>query len=73
MGLVVVNLMGPMSVETWTGMCYALVVVKVSSWFKVGQPLRLKSKASTALQEIIAMLERQSGLKLKQICSDVGT
>ena len=36
MDLVVVNLTGPISVLTWSGMSYALMVVKASCCFPIG-------------------------------------
>ena len=60
MGLIVVDLAGPMSVETWTEMQYALVTVEVSCQFPVGQLLQSKDEAATALKETVAMLKRQS-------------
>jgi hypothetical protein len=73
MELVVVDLTGPMSVETWTGMAYALVAVETSRRFGVGELLKSKDEAGEALKRIIAMLERQSGKLLRKICTDNGT
>jgi hypothetical protein len=73
MELLVVDLTGPMSVETWTGMAYALVAVEASRRFGVGELLKSKDEAGEALKRIIAMLERQSGKLLRKICTDNGT
>src|ERR1700727_1079206 len=61
MELVVVDLTGPMSVETWTGMSFALVALESSRRFGVGELLKSKDKVAETLKWIIAMLERQSG------------
>ena len=50
MELVVVDLTGPMSVETWTGMAYALVAVEASRRFGVGELLKSKDEAGEALK-----------------------
>jgi hypothetical protein len=57
MELIVVDLTGPMSVPTWSGMLYTLVVIEVSCHFPVRHLLRLKDEAARALQEIVAILE----------------
>ena len=56
MELVVVNIVGPMSVETWTRMSYALVAVESSCCFGVGELLKSKDEAAEALKWIIARL-----------------
>lgn len=73
MELVVMDITGPMSVETWTGRAYAMVVIEASCRFGVGRLLERKEDVASTLKEIIAMLERQSGLKLKKMRSDNGT
>ena len=73
MELVVVDLTGPMSVPTWTGMYYALIVVEASCRFGVGELLQSKDEVADALKWIIVMLERQSGKLLKVMRSDNGT
>ena len=73
MDLVVADLTGPMKIETWTGMRYALVLVEVSSRYGVMRLLRTKDEAPDMLKEIIALLERQSERKLKCLCTDNGT
>ncbi|KAI5980459.1 hypothetical protein F5J12DRAFT_789215 [Pisolithus orientalis] len=39
----------------------------------VGWLLEKKEEVASALKEVVAMLERQLGLKLKKMCSDNGT
>jgi GAG-pre-integrase domain/Integrase core domain len=73
MDLLVVDLTGPMSVETWSGMQYAFVAVEISCRLPVGRLLRSKDEAGTALKETVAMLEQQSGKLLKRIRCDNGT
>ena len=73
MELIVIDLTGPMSVETWTGMLYALVAVKASCRFGVGELLKSKDEAAEALKWIITMLERQSGKLLMKLCTNNGT
>src|ERR1700719_39941 len=70
MDLIVANLTGPMKVETWSGMQYALVTVKVSSRYGVVHLLKSKDEAPAVLREVIAMIERQSGQKLKKLRTD---
>ncbi|KAI5997810.1 hypothetical protein F5J12DRAFT_678575, partial [Pisolithus orientalis] len=62
-----------MSVETWTRHAYAMVIIEASCQFRVGWLLEKKEEVASALKEVVAMLERQSGLKLKKMCSDNGT
>jgi len=68
--LVVMNLTGPISVPTWDGYVYALVVVEVSCQYPVGHLLKSKEKAGGAVKDVIAILEHQSGLKVKRLRSD---
>jgi len=65
--LVVVNLTGPISVPTWDGYVYALVIVEVSCRYPIGRLLKSKEEARGAVRDVIAMLERQSGLKVKRL------
>jgi hypothetical protein len=58
MDLVVVDLTGPMSAKTWSGMSYALVIIEVCYHFPVGRLLRTKDEAAENLKEVIATLER---------------
>lgn len=62
--LVVVDLTGPMSVETWTGMSYTLVAVEASCRFGVGELLKSKDEVGEALKGIVARLEHQANCKL---------
>jgi hypothetical protein len=73
MELVVVDLTGPMSVETWSGMSYAFIAVEMHSRMSFGELLASKDKVAETLKTIIVKLERQSGIKTKWICSDNGT
>jgi hypothetical protein len=70
MGLLVVDLTGPMSVETWSGMLYASVVVEASCRFGSGDLLALKDDAYGMLTRTVTRLERQSGEKCQIIQSD---
>ena len=62
-----------MSVKTWTGCAYAMVVIEASCQFRVGRLLEKKEEVASTLKDVVVMLERQSGLKLKNMCSDTGT
>ena len=62
-----------MSVKTWTGCAYAMVVIEASCQFRVGRLLEKKEEVASTLKDVVVMLERQSGLKLKKMCSDNGT
>ena len=73
MELLAVDLTGPMSIATWSGMQYALIVVEASSRYIICRLLERKTDAAAAMKEIIALLERQSGLKVKKIRTDNGT
>jgi len=61
--LLVMDLTGPMSVPTWDGFLYALVVVEVSCRYTVGHLLHDKDETGPTIHNIVAMLEWQSGLK----------
>jgi len=65
MELLVIDLTGPMSVPTWDGFLYALVVVEVSCRYAVGCLLHDKDETGPTVRNIVAMLERQSGLKAR--------
>ena len=65
--LVVMDLTGPISVPTWDGYVYALVIVEVSCQYPVGHLLKSKEEAGGAVRDVIAMLEHQSGLKVKRL------
>jgi hypothetical protein len=72
MELIVVDLSGPMSVKTWTEKAYAFVVVEMNSRLGVGELLNDKTESAGTLKTVVAMLERQSGKKLKRMRTDVG-
>jgi hypothetical protein len=71
--LVVVDLTGPMSVETWSGMSYAFIAIEINSQMSFRELLASKDEVAETLKTIIVKLECQSGIKTKQICSDNGT
>src|SRR6202021_973023 len=73
MELVVVDLTGPMSVPTWSGMLYGLVVVEPSCRYAIGELLTTKDEADDNLARIITRMERESGKKLRILRSDNGT
>jgi len=67
MELVVMDLIGPILVPTWDGYVYALIIVKVSCRYFVGRLLKSKEKAGDVVRDVIAILECQSGLKIKRL------
>jgi len=67
MELVVMDLTGPISVLTWDGYVYALVIVEVSCQYPVGCLLKSKEEARGAVRDVITMLECQSRLKVKRL------
>ena len=67
MELVVMDLTGSISVPTWDGYVYALVIVEVSCQYPVEHLLKSKEKAGGAVRDMITMLECQSGLKVKRL------
>ena len=72
MELIIMDLTGPMSVQTWSGMLYALILVEAHSRYRVGQLLKLKDSdtISDTLKVTITMLECQLGVKVKKIRTD---
>jgi len=58
MKLVVMDITGPMSVPTWNGFLYALVIVKVSCRYPVGRLLYTKKDIGVTVCDVLAMLER---------------
>jgi hypothetical protein len=50
MELVVVDLTGPMSVETWSGMSYAFIAVEMNSRMSFGELLASKDKVAKTLK-----------------------
>jgi len=73
MELVVIDLTGPMSVPTWDGFLYALVIIEVSCHYPVGRFLCNKDETGTAIHNILAVLERQSRQKVCCLHSDNGS
>ena len=73
MDLLTVDLTGPMAVTTWSGMAYALIVVEAASRYITCQLLKSNEEVADVLKEVIALLEHQSGRKVKKICTDNGT
>ena len=73
MDLLVMDLTGPMSVPTWNGYLYVLVVVEVSCYYAVSCLLKEKEETNITIQNIMAMMEHQSGLKACQLWSDNGS
>ena len=71
--LVVMDITGPMSVPTWDGFLYALVIVEVSCRYSVERLLHTKEDVGVTVCDVLAMLERQSGLKVCCLCSDNGS
>ena len=61
------DLTGSMSVPTWDGYLYALVIVEVSCYYVVSCLLKEKKEVSITIQNIMAMMEYQSGLKACQL------
>jgi hypothetical protein len=73
MELVVVDLTGPMPIETWSGMLYVFIAVEMNSRMSFRELLASKDKVAKTLKTIIVKLEHQSGIKTKWIRSDNGT
>ena len=67
------DLTGPISVPTWDGFLYALVIIEVSCHYPVGRLLHNKDETSTTVRDILVMSERQSGQKIRRLCSDNGS
>jgi transposase InsO family protein len=70
--LVVMDLFGPIKTPTWNGYQYALVVVDVGTRFPVGRLLKSKSDVGKEVRDVLMILERQVGRKVKRLRSDVG-
>jgi len=62
-----------MPVPTWNGFLYALVIIEVSCHYPVGRLLHNKDKTGTAVHDILAVLEKQSGQKVCRLRSDNGS
>ena len=73
MELLVMDLTGPVNIPTWDGYIYALVVVETSCRYPVGRLLKDKGEVGVAVRDIVAMLERQSGVRTRRIRTDSGT
>ena len=73
MELVVMDLIGPMSVPTWDKALYTLVVIEVSCHYPVEQLLCNKEDTGTTVCNILTMLERQFGLKVRRLRSNNGS
>ena len=67
MELVIMDLTDPILVLTWNGYVYTLVIVEVSCQYSVGRLLKSKEEVGGAVRDVIAMLEHQSGLKVKRL------
>jgi len=65
MELLMIDLTGLMSIPTWDGFFYALVVVEVNCHYTMGHLLHNKDKTGPTVYNIVAMLEQQSGLKTR--------
>ena len=61
--LVIIDLTSPISVATWNSNPYTLVIIEVSCHYLVEQLLEDKDKVKVIVQDVISMLEYQSGLK----------
>ena len=57
------DLTGSISVPTWDGYLYIIVIVEVSYHYTISHLLKEKKKADIAIQDIIAMMVHQSSLK----------
>ena len=73
MKLLIVDLTGPMSLETLSGKSYAFMAVEASSRFGAGKLMVTKDETVEILKTTVARLECQSGFKLKCLHSDNGT
>jgi len=73
MELLVMDLTGPMSVPTWDGFFYALVVIEVSCQYAIGCLLHDNDETGPTICDVIAMLERQSSLRACQLRSNNGS
>jgi len=62
--LVIMDLTGPMSIPTWDGFLDVLVIVEVSCCYPVERLLYTKEDTGVAIHNMIAILKRQSGLKV---------
>ena len=70
MELLVTNLTGPISLATWSGIEYALIVIEVSCCKSVDTLLKSKNQAADELKRIMMLLKCQAGHKMQEICLD---
>jgi hypothetical protein len=73
MELVIIDLAGPMFIETWSGMSYVFMAVEASTRMGVAELMVSKDETPELLKATVAKLEHQSGIKPKQTRSDNGT
>jgi hypothetical protein len=73
MELIIVDLAGAMSIDTWSGMSYVFMAVEASTRMGVAKLMVLKDETPEISKATVAKLEHQSGVKLKQMRSDNGT
>ena len=59
------DITGSMLVPTWDGFLYTLVIVEVSCRYLVERLLHTKEDVGVTVRDVLAMLERQSGLKVR--------
>jgi hypothetical protein len=59
------DLTGPMSIETWSGMSYTFIAVEMNSWMSFGELLAFKDEVAETLKSIIVKLECQSSITTK--------
>jgi hypothetical protein len=71
--VIVMDLSGPMSVETWTGMHYAFIAVEVSCRKGFGHLLKKKKEAPKHVKDTVALVKHHSGHKVHVIRTDSGS
>jgi hypothetical protein len=57
MELIVVDLSGPMSVDTWTGKAYVFIAVEMNSQLGIEELLETKTEAAKTLKTVVMRLE----------------
>ena len=72
LGLVHMDLVGPMPVRTHSGFCYFVGFHNDASKFRAAYPLRSKDEALGAFVEFKAWAENQTGKRIKAIQDDKG-
>ena len=65
--LLVIDLTGPISVPTWNGNLYALIVIEVSYCYLVRKVLKSKKEVGIAVYDIVSMLKCQSDTLLDAV------